>query len=37
MGYPRLVTNHENHLVVIYYWATKDNPQGHIAATVFEP
>lgn len=37
MGYPRLVTNHENHLVVTYYWATKDNPQGHIAATVFEP
>jgi hypothetical protein len=37
LGYPRLVTNHENHLVVMYYWATKDNPQGHIAATVFEP
>jgi hypothetical protein len=37
MGYPRLVTNHENHLVVTYYWATKDNPQGHIAATIFEP
>jgi len=34
MGYPRLVTNHENHLVVMYYWATKDNPQGHIAATI---
>jgi hypothetical protein len=37
LGYPRLVTNHENKLVVMYYWATKDNPQGHIAATVFEP
>jgi hypothetical protein len=37
VGYPRLVTNHENHLVATYYWATKDNPQGHIAATVFEP
>jgi hypothetical protein len=36
MGYPRLVTNHENHLVVMYYWATKENPQGHIAATIFE-
>lgn len=36
MGYPRLVTNHENHLVVTYYWATKDHPQGHIAATIFE-
>ncbi len=37
LGYPRLVTNHENQLVVTYYWAAKDNPQGHIAATVFEP
>lgn len=36
MGYPRLVTNHENHLVVAYYWATKETPQGHIAATIFE-
>jgi len=36
MGYPRLVTNHQNQLVVTYYWATKDNPQGHIAATIFE-
>jgi hypothetical protein len=31
------VTNHEDHLVITYYWATKDNPQGHIAATVFAP
>lgn len=36
MGYPRLVTNHENQLVVMYYWATKETPQGHIAATIFE-
>jgi hypothetical protein len=36
MGYPRLVTNHQNQLVVAYYWATKENPQGHIAATIFE-
>jgi len=34
MGYPRLVTNHENHLVVMYYWATKEKPQSHIAATI---
>jgi len=34
MGYPRLVTNHENHLVVMYYWATKEKHQGHIAATI---
>jgi len=37
MGYPRLVTNHDNNLVVMYYWATKEKHQGHIAATVFEP
>jgi len=36
MGYPRLVTNHENHLVVMYYWGTKEKPQSHIAATIFE-
>ena len=36
MGYPRLVMNHQNQLVVTYYWATKDHPQGHIAATIFE-
>ncbi len=34
MGYPRLVTNHDHHLVVIYYWATEEKPQGHIAATI---
>jgi len=34
MGYPRLVTNHDNNLVVVYYWATKEIPQGHIAATI---
>jgi hypothetical protein len=34
MGYPRLVTNHENHLVVMYYWGTKEKPQSHIAATI---
>lgn len=36
MGYPRLVTNHENHLVVMYYWGTKEMVQSHIAATIFE-
>jgi len=34
MGYPRLVTNHKNNLVVMYYWATKEKPQSHIAATI---
>ncbi|MFM9167745.1 MAG: hypothetical protein ACKOQ9_05415 [Verrucomicrobiota bacterium] len=35
IGNPRLVTNHQNQLVVTYYWATKDHPQGHIVATIF--
>jgi len=34
IGYPRLVTNHDNNLVVMYYWATKEKHQGHIAATI---
>jgi len=37
MGYPRLVTNHDNNLVVMYYWATKEKPQGHVAATILTP
>jgi Neuraminidase (sialidase) len=36
MGYPRLVANHESHLVVIYYWGTQEKPQSHIAATIAE-
>jgi photosystem II stability/assembly factor-like uncharacterized protein len=36
-GYPRLAVNHKNKLVALYYWATKENPQQHIAATIWKP
>jgi hypothetical protein len=36
-GYPRLAVNHKNKLVAMYYWATKENPQQHIAATIWKP
>jgi Neuraminidase (sialidase) len=36
-GYPRLAVNHENQIVALYYWATKDQPQHHIAATLWNP
>jgi len=36
-GYPRLAVNHKNKLVALYYWATKENPQQHIAETIWKP
>jgi hypothetical protein len=36
-GYPRLAVNHKNKLVALYYWATKENPQQHIATTIWKP
>ncbi len=36
-GYPRLAVNHGNHIAAMYYWATKDHPQHHIAATLWNP
>lgn len=36
-GYPQLAVNHKNNLVALYYWATKENPQQHIATTVWKP
>lgn len=36
-GYPRLAVNHENKLVVLYYWATKPIPEHHIAGTIWKP
>ncbi len=36
-GYPSLAVNHKNKFVHIYYWATKENPEHHIAATVCKP
>ncbi len=36
-GYPQLAVNHKNNLVALYYWATKENPQQHIAVTTWKP
>jgi len=35
-GYPRLTQRPDGRLMAIYYWATKDHPQQHIAATIWE-
>jgi hypothetical protein len=37
LGYPQLVQRPDGKLVAIYYWATKEYPQLHIAATIWEP
>jgi hypothetical protein len=37
LGYPRLVERPDGQLVAIYYWATKEHFQSHIAATIWEP
>ena len=36
-GYPQLTTNERGDAVALYYWATKDLPQQHIAATIWKP
>jgi len=36
-GYPRLAVNHANQIITMYYWATRDHPQHHIAATLWNP
>lgn len=37
LGYPRLAQRTDGYLVAIYYWATQDYPQQHIAATIWDP
>lgn len=37
LGYPRLLKLPNNKLIVIYYWATKETPNSHIAATIWKP
>ena len=37
LGYPRLVQRADGRLVAIYYWATRDRPHQHIAATIWQP
>jgi len=36
-GYPRLIQNSRGELVTLYYWASKDHFEHHIAATVRKP
>jgi hypothetical protein len=36
-GYPQLAENHKKKIVAMYYWATKENYQQHIATTIFKP
>jgi Neuraminidase (sialidase) len=37
MGYPRLVQRPDAKLVALYYWASEEHPQQHIAATIWTP
>ncbi|MCA9040464.1 MAG: exo-alpha-sialidase [Planctomycetaceae bacterium] len=36
-GYPRLVQRPDGKLVAMYYWATAEHPEQHIAATIWTP
>jgi len=37
LGYPQLTTSNRGEVLALYYWATKDQPQHHIAATLWNP
>jgi hypothetical protein len=37
LGYPRLAERADGRLVAVYYWATHETPQQHIAATIWDP
>jgi hypothetical protein len=37
LGYPRLVQRADGRLVAMYYWATREQPCQHIAATIWDP
>jgi hypothetical protein len=37
LGYPRLVQRADGRLVAIYYWSTEEQPNLHIAATIWDP
>jgi len=36
-GYPQLTTNERGDVVALYYWATAQDPQQHIAGTIWKP
>ncbi|MDQ7817963.1 MAG: sialidase family protein [Melioribacteraceae bacterium] len=37
LGYCRVVQNRDGEVVAIYYWATEENPEQHIAASIWKP
>lgn len=37
LGYCRVVQNINGEIVAVYYWATKENPEQHIAASIWKP
>jgi len=37
LGYPRLLKLPDGKLIAIYYWANKETPNSHIAATIWKP
>ena len=37
LGYPRMAQRVDGRVVTIYYWATRDLPEQHIAATIWDP
>ncbi len=37
MGYVRLLERMDGKLVAVYYWASPEHPQQHIAASIWEP
>ncbi len=36
LGYPRAFVRPDGKIVTVYYWATAERPEQHIAATIFE-
>jgi hypothetical protein len=37
IGYTRTVQRPDGRLVTVYYYTTEQNPQQHIAATIWDP
>jgi len=37
MGYPRMVQRPDGNLAVMYYWASAQHPQQHIACSIWQP
>ncbi|MBD3375311.1 hypothetical protein GF406_09770 [candidate division KSB1 bacterium] len=37
LGYPRLIQRPDGKLVALYYWASPEHPEHHIAASIWQP